>query len=337
MSPRTSHTRPRTSLPLALLALLAACLLPGADARAQGIGAHRTQGLNAGGTATLEGTIVSPTGELPEKNMRVRLTSSDGRVRLAIPDGKGVVIFSGLESGYYTLYVDAVKDYEEVEEAVYIDSGRPHTSIPIYLRLRPEAHPGLAGVPKPAADLFVKAVTAARKGDDKTAVPLLEEAIARHPQFGLARNELGLIHMRAGRLDKALEELRAAHKALPDDADVRLNYGVALTQKKDFPEAEKQLRAGLKEMDKSASGHFYLGLTLLGLKDVEAAEREFQQAAKLGGAQMGVAHRYLGGIYWQRKEYRRAADELDTYLRLSPKAADAEQIKATIKDLRAKQ
>ncbi len=52
----------------------------------------------------------------------------------------------------------------------------------------------------------------------------------------------------------------------------------------------------------------------------------YSRRVKLGGDQMGLAHRWLGGIYWGRKEYKRAADEIETYLKLTPKAADAEQI-----------
>lgn len=51
---------------------------------------------------------------------------------------------------------------------------------------------------------------------------------------------------------------------------------------------------------------------------------------------MALAHRWLGGIYWGRKEYKRAADEIETYLKLTPKAADAEQLRAMVKDLRSK-
>ncbi len=337
MFPLTSPRRSRLFISLTTLALLAACLLPCAEARAQGIGAHRTQGPGTGGTSTLEGNVISPTGELPDLNMQVRLVSSDGRMRIAIPDGRGIVIFRDLLSGYYTLYIEAGKDYERAEETVYIDAGKRHVTVPLFLRLRPEANPALGSVPKPAADLFVKAVAAARKGETEKAAGLLEQAIAQHESFGLAHGELGLIHLRAGRLDKALESFRAAQKSLPDDAEVQLNYGVALTQKKDFPEAEKQLRRALKKMDKSASGHFYLGVALIGLKDIDGAERELQRAVKLGGSQVPSAHRYLGGIYWARKEYKRAADELETYLKLSPKAPDAEQTRAAIKDLRGKQ
>jgi tetratricopeptide (TPR) repeat protein len=185
-------------------------------------------------------------------------------------------------------------------------------------------------------DLFVRAQEAARGGDNAKAESLLGEAVARHAQFGLAHNELGLLHMRAGRLDKALEAYGAAAKALPEDPFVQLNYGTALTQKKDFAEAEKQLRRALRKLDKSATGHMYLGVALIGLKNIDEAERELQRAAKLGGDQMGAAHKYLGGIYWGRGNYKKAADELETYLKLSPRAPDAEKVRGTIKDLRGK-
>jgi Tfp pilus assembly protein PilF len=37
------------------------------------------------------------------------------------------------------------------------------------------------------------------------------------------------------------------------------------------------------------------------------------------------------------KRYKEAADELEKYLQLDPKAKDAEQIRSTIKELRSKQ
>jgi len=142
--------------------------------------------------------------------------------------------------------------------------------------------------------------------------------------------------MRSGKVDKALEEYKAASDALPGDPMIQLNYGTALTQKKDYAAAEKQLRLALAKLDKAATGHLYLGIALIGLKNHAEAETELQQAIKLGGEQMGTAHKYLGGIYWGRGDLKRAADELELYVKLSPKAADAEQIKGTIKQLRSK-
>jgi regulator of sirC expression with transglutaminase-like and TPR domain len=76
------------------------------------------------------------------------------------------------------------------------------------------------------------------------------------------------------------------------------------------------------------------------LRSYPEAEKELRRAIDLAGnvagTQLGLAHKYLGGIYWGRGEYARAADELETYLRLTPNAQDAERVRGTIKELRSK-
>lgn len=339
MSLRTSHTPSTPMRLLAAAALAAGALLlfrGEALAQGQGIGAHRGDVSGTGGTRSIRGNIISPLGRLPESRVRITISSSNAGSRTEVAGEDGTFTFNSLEPGPYDLTIDAGKEYEVMRESVYVGGATQIANVPVYLRLRPEANPALAGVPKQAVDLFVRAQEAARKGDGAKAEELLGQAIAQHAQFGLAHNELGLIHMRAGRLDKALEEYRAAARALPEDASVQLNYGTALTQKKEYAEAEKMLRQALKKLDKSATGHMYLGLALIGLKNTDEAERELLRAIKLGGDQMGAAHRYLGGIYWARREYKKAADALETYLKLTPRAPDAEQLRGTIKDLRSK-
>ena len=333
MSVRTPH--PLDILPRVLFFIALFCIAQ-LGARAQGIGAHRgdNTGGVAGGTRSIQGHVISPTGRLPESRIRVTVSSSNGGTQTVAAGEDGVFLINNLETGPYDLTIDAGKEFETARESVYIGGAQQMVNVPIYLRLRPEANPALAGVPKPAVGLYVKAQEAARKGENDKAASLLTEAIAQHPQFGLAHNELGLVYMRTGKLDKALEEYKAASQALPDDPFVQLNYGTALAQKKEFAEAEKQLRAALKRLDKSAAGHLYLGITFLGLKNFDEAESELQKAVKLGGDQMGLAHKYLGGLYWGRKEYKRAADELETYLKLSPKAPDADQLRETVKKLK---
>jgi Tfp pilus assembly protein PilF len=334
VSVRTSP--PLSALPRLLFVFGLLCALQ-LGARAQGIGAHRgeTSG-GTGGTRAIQGHIISPTGRLPETRIRVTVSSSNGGQQTVAAGEDGVFLFNNLEPGPYELTIDAGKEFEVMRESVFIGGAVQTANVPVYLRLKPESNPALAGVPKTAVELYVKAQEAARKGENDKAASLLGEAVKQHPPFGLAHNELGLVYMRTGKLDKALEEYKAAAKALPDDPFVQLNYGTALTQKKEFPEAEKQLRAALKRLDKSAAGHLYLGITLIGLKQHAEAEPELQQAVRLGGDQTALAHKYLGGIYWGRKEYKRAADEIETYLKLAPRAPDAEQLRALVKDLRSK-
>lgn len=339
MSAGASHSRRAGARALFLLFFAAALLIaPRAAAHAQGtgIGAHRGEIGGTGGSRAIQGHIISPTGRLPETRVRVTIESTGGTTRTVAAGNDGVFQFNNLEPGPYDLTIDAGREFEVMHESVYLGGSSQVATVPIYLKLKPEANPALAGVPKAAVDLFVRAQEAAHKGDAAKAEALLSEAVAQHPQFGLAHNELGLLHMRAGQLDQALAEYREAAKALPEDASVQLNYGTALTQKKEFAEAERQLRRALKKLEKSAAGHMYLGMALIGLKNIDEAERELQQASKLGGDQMGAAHKYLGGIYWARRDYKRAANELETYLKLSPRAPDAEQVKGTIKELRAR-
>ena len=323
---------------LPTLALLTFILLaPQGDAFAQGIGAHRGNvGGGTGGAHNVYGRIISPTGKLPETRIRVTLEHSDSGTLNASADPDGSFNFLNLEGGNYRLVIDAGEQYEVVRENVYLDYGQRTVNLPVYLRLRPEANPALAGVPKPALEQFNAGMEAARKGDGAKAVERLGEAVKLHPDFGVAHGELGMLYLKAGQLDRALESFGAAQKSLPEDPNLQLNYGIALLEKREFAGAEKQLRRAVKRLDKSAQAHLYLGAALARQKNLDEAERELQQAVKLSNGQAGLAHKYLGGIYWARQDKKRAADELEKYLKLTPKAADAEQIRGTIKELRGK-
>lgn len=131
--------------------------------------------------------------------------------------------------------------------------------------------------------------------------------------------------------------LASAVKLAPGEFLPRLNYGIALLNQKKFAEAEPQLRAALKKNEKSPTTHMYLGIVLMNLHNLDEAEKELQRAVSSNSSEVGQSHRYLGGIYWGKRDYKRAAAELETYLKLFPKAPDAERTRAAIKELRSKQ
>ena len=79
----------------------------------------------------------------------------------------------------------------------------------------------------------------------------------------------------------------------------------------------------------------YLGISLYYLREVEAAEASLRSAIAIrDGESVALAHRYLGGIYAQKKRNSEAAAELEKYLELVPKAPDADRLRATIEDLK---
>jgi regulator of sirC expression with transglutaminase-like and TPR domain len=79
-------------------------------------------------------------------------------------------------------------------------------------------------------------------------------------------------------------------------------------------------------------------MAFIGTDDLDAAEQSLKQAYTLGGPIDGrAAHLYLAAIYDKRKQYQKAVNELETYLRDNPKAANASKIQEAIQKLKAKQ
>lgn len=311
-------------------------------ASAQGLGSSRGLPSSSGGTHTIKGRVFFPDDRPGDMRLKVRLESANTFGGLtAVTDESGQFMFTRLEAGPYTVVVEGDKLYETAREAVAIDReaspGGRIIDVPIYLKYKPSANPAFASAPKPALDLYNKAQNSIRAGDTKKAVEHLKEVVAAYPNFSQAYNELGVQYLKLAEIDKAVESLQTAVKLAPTDFQPRLNLGIALLNQKKFVESEQQLVEALKKTPTSPIAHMYLGMALMNQKKLEAAQKELEAAVSSKSSEVGVAHKYLGGIYWGMRDYKRAADELETYLKLVPKAADAERTRTTIKDLRGKQ
>jgi tetratricopeptide (TPR) repeat protein len=326
-------------------AILLLFLTPLISARAQSGGKYDTTG--TGGRHTIQGRVYLPTQTQEGILIKVKIDSTNSTGLSVVADPDGAFTFRNLEPGPYYLTVDAGDNFEVYKDTINIDreiSRTPRTlTVPVYLRLKPNrplnsgtVDASLAGAPKPALELFEKARELARTGDSNAAIQQLKEAISLHPSFGLAYNEMGVQYLKLGQLEQAIEALGSAVKLAPEAFSPRLNYGIALLNKKEFSKAEAELRQALKKNESSPTAHLYLGITLISLRKHGEAEKELQRAITLGGDEMSLAHYYLGGIYWGRREYKQAADELETYLRLAPQSPDAERLRNTIKELRGK-
>jgi tetratricopeptide (TPR) repeat protein len=302
-----------------------------------------------GGRNTIQGRIYLPADPKGDLLIKVRIDSTNSTGLSVVADQDGAFTFRNLEPGPYYLKIDAGEEFEPYKETVNIDRetsrlGPRVLTIPVYLRLKPNSplaskptvDASLASVPKPALERYNKARELAQGGKAKDAIAELKAAIHLFAEFALAFNELGVQHLKLGQLDPAIESLRQAVKLAPEAFSPRLNYGIALLNKKEFPQAEAELRQAIRKNEASPTAHMYLGLALINLQNHEDAAKELQRAISTGGAEMSLAHYYLGGIYWGRREYKLAADELETYLKLAPQATDAERVRKTIQELRKK-
>ncbi|HUQ31353.1 MAG TPA: tetratricopeptide repeat protein [Pyrinomonadaceae bacterium] len=317
--------------------LLGSCLAAFAQG---GVGSSRGLPGPNDGIHTIKGRVYFPVETKGDKHLRVTLKSADTTDETTTTDEDGSFAFNRLRAGNYMVIVNGGKEFDDATESASIDreasSGGRIVNLSIALRARGTAE-AYSKIPKAARDLYSKGTEAAAKGDSKKAVEHLSGAVAAYPEFPQALGELGVQYLKLGQPDKAAESLQAALKLTPGDMVARLNYGFALLSQKKFDEAEAELREVLKKNDAMPTAHMYLGITLMNQKKLDDAEAELTRAATSNSAEVATAHRYLGGILWGKREYKRAADELETYLKLAPKAPDAERTRAAIKELRSKQ
>ena len=293
------------------------------------------------GSNTIQGRIYLPAGQsLAGSAFKVRLESTNVfSTPSTVTDPDGAFRFNSLPPGDYTVVVDGGKEYETSREPVNLDrqGGGRAVTVAVQMRLKANSsNPAFANVPAAAIDLYQKGVAAAQKGNAKSAVDLLNKAVIASPGFALALNELGVQYLKLSQWDKAAETFEALLKLRPTDATTQLNLGIAFYNQNKLDQAETHLREALKLKSSGPSAHYYLGMALLKTKRYEEAQKELQLTVSNGGENIALVHKYLGGLYLSAHQNAAAADELEKYLSLDPKAADAERIKGTIKELRAK-
>jgi Tfp pilus assembly protein PilF len=322
--------------------------------RAQAPGSSR--GLSSGdGSHTIQGRVFVPSGQaLTGVSVKVNLEATNGEGGSTTTDQDGSFRFNSVRPGSYAVVVDGGKEFENAREPVSIDPGgtsSPITTVTIHLRARVSAsNPAFAGVPQNALDFYQKGVAAGQKGNSKSAADFLSKAVEAYPSFSMALSELGIQYMKLGQMEKASATFEALLKLKPNDASAHLDFGIALYNQsvalladkkmeesiQKVGQAETQLRAAVSLKSPGPSAHYYLGLSLIKLHKYDEAQKELELAIQNGGDNLAQAHRYLGGLYQSAHRNKDAADELEKYLKLDPKAADADRIKGIVKDLRSK-
>ena len=325
-----------SSMSCILLVTLILVVLSG-ESRAQGVGGTRGLPGTSDGIQTIQGKVYSPSGRPVSIPLKVRLDSPNTSSLQTVTDQDGAFSFSRLQAGDYRLTVEGGSEFENAVEhpSIYREASPGGRIVRLDIFMRPKENFG--SIHREAVDAFKKARELDQNGETKKAIEHLNKALGIYPRFGPALNLLGVQYLKLGQPEKAAETLEAAVKLAPDDFLPRLNYGIALLNQKKFDLSEQQLRMALTKNQDAPTAHMYLGIALMNLKRLDEAEKELRVAVVSKSNEIAPAHRYLGGIYWGMRDYKRAADELEMYLKLMPNAADAERTRAAIKELRDKQ
>jgi tetratricopeptide (TPR) repeat protein len=254
--------------------------------------------------------------------------------------------FAGLPAGSYTVIIDKETDFKPAAQTVDIIQfrGAPAQTYTVNIRLEfkdrvEPAKPAvvsaeLLNVPKKALTHYESAMELAKKNEHQGAIDELKLAIAEHPTFTQAFNEIGVQYLKLNKLEEANEAFLGALKIDAASFPALVNRGIVNVMMKRYGEAVPILRKALKNHEQSAVGHYFLGQALANLGLFDDAEQELLKSLELGKEDMKEAHRILAIIYSSKGEKKRAADELENYLKLAPTTPDAEKLKDQIRKLR---
>lgn len=320
------------------------------------------QNTGTGGKHSIQGRIFLPNGQSLDTLTTVRLESTSFSTISTQTDRGGGFVFNSLAPGNYTVVIDLGENFEISREYVSIEPdaqlsppGSPDDississstkviKLPVYLQFKRNPrqinkviNAKLADVPKDALKRYEKALELSRNNKTKESIDELNAAISIYPQFSVALAALGEQYLKLGKLDEAIAALRNALKIDPTYFEAKLNYGIALLNKKEVKDAEKELVEAIAINSTAVTPHLYLGMAFIQKQNLDQAQTELELAKSLKGKnEFPLVHKLLGGVYWAKKQYKSAADELETYLQLLPNIADANKIREIIKDLRTK-
>ncbi len=161
---------------------------------------------------------------------------------------------------------------------------------------------------------------------------LFRETLARNPGSSFLHNNLGVVLMSTGREREAAAEFDTAVRLTPDDADYRVNLGLALAQIPGrLTDAVAEYQAALRIDPNFPAAHLNLGLAFTAMPGrMEDAIAEYRkataayQSATQNEPNLWQAHFNLGLAYAQMAgREAEAITEYQTALRMKPDSAVA--------------
>jgi tetratricopeptide (TPR) repeat protein len=316
----------------------------------------RTNQSGTGGIHEVRGKLYLPSGQSFETPVEIELRGVFTSLKV-FTDRAGSFVFQNLSPGSYTLTVNAGEQFEPASEYIIIDPEVPPPrgiavmrpspkliTVPINLRLKrgivlrnEVINAKWASVSKDAIEHFKRGIELSQDNKMAEAEVELRRAIDLAPKFAPAHTELGKVLLQRGSLDSSIEAFRTAIRHDQADFDAHLNLGVAFLNLRKYDQAEPELVTAAYLNRSAVTPHYYLGIVFVMKNDLDVAQKAFETAKELkGGRSLPAIHKYLGRIYMKKDMGKEAVEELETYLKLAPKAPDAEKVRKDISEIKAK-
>jgi tetratricopeptide (TPR) repeat protein len=312
---------------LAVLALLAAALpvsaqIPGAI------------GGGAGRRSSISGTLRDANSHNPLEGARVDMRAPSGTViNTVFTSSNGAFQFDGLRNGNYTLFF-TLDGYEQSMQEVTVEGG-PVMGLDVAIRRLDAADANNAkgntvsahelAVPTKARDAKDKGMRLLyEKSDYKGAIAEFERALKIDPDYYEASLQIGIAYSKLGDNAAAEQNLKKTLAMNPNYGDAYGALALILDNQKKFEDAEPAARKAVELDPGSWEANYELGRALYGLDRSAEAEASVQAAIKLNPGD-GPMHLLLANIHVKLHNYPALLDDLNTYLKIMPSGANAEQ------------
>lgn len=174
-----------------------------------------------------------------------------------------------------------------------------------------------------------------RQAKHKEAAEVLQRLQSREPDRAAIHAPLVEALMGAQSWQRAEEEIKKAlaDKEL-DPVDLKIKMGAVMMRQNKFSDAVTVLREAVQAEPDSALANFNLGSALLQTGNLDEAEKMLRRAYEIKGAAMAGAQLQLGMVYHQKKDYPKAIEAFESYLRDLPDAPNAAQVRGAIEKLK---
>jgi tetratricopeptide (TPR) repeat protein len=261
-----------------------------------------------------------------------------------VTTNEGDYAFSGLTGASFILVVNEPnhQPFSERVELTRTATTRPGERVRVDLVLKPreKAATPRAGtvfqqdVPEAALKAYRRGLRllAERRSDEGMAALL--EAVKIMPTYFDAHFGLGLELLRLHRLPDAVRDLEKARTINPKDGRLYHTFGMVLYELKNYSVAATVFEAAERLNPANAELRLMRGAALIETGRLNEAEDEIARADQISSHKLPIVHLHLARVYEKRGNRRRAADELESYLRQKPEADNAAAIREAIKKLR---
>ena len=289
-------------------------------------------------------------------------TGSGAMINQTVTNNEGDFNFSGLSDNSYMVTVSA-PDYSPASERVeFVRSVSPNDpgevrTVEIVLIGRVNNRTArreinfVQNVPREASEKFALGMQSLKNGQAKEAVGYLEQAIGIFPDYFDARFALANEFLLEGKLSAAIAHLDEARRINPKDDRVYQAFGIILMRQQKYAVAARIFAEAARLNPRELNYLVLQGTALIDqaagidLKKSPAAAEErnyafseaevvLNKAYDLSGKKLATVHLQLARLYEKKGDPKRAASELEQYLRQSPNDQKAEQIRGAITKLR---